>query len=457
LMGFFDPVSGGFRQAGIVNAITTEQAAYALGAYWRFLEGMDSLYNMNNDAGPPWTGVIAANRAALNSEIARAQAQIQANFTGASWTVMQDALTAAIAVRDNTGATQAQVDTARSVLLAAVDALVPSGGGTGPGGGLPQQNRASISVIDPNAGSGQTSVFFANQSFDLNPNETVYSLLQRTGLTIVATGPASNRYVRSINGWGEFSDGPESGWMFRVNGVFPDQSPAQHVLQNGDRVEWLFTRDMGADLGGGPEGPGQRPPAGPGEDEDDEWENPFDDVVYGRWYHNYVRFVSENELMVGTAPGQFSPQTSLSRAMVVTILWRLADEPTASGGNAFHDVGSERWYTEAIVWASANRIVQGFGDGRFGPADDVTREQMAVILRNFAAYQELDVTGGTFTAEFYDIALISPWALAALEWANANGIINGHPTNTIAPGGSATRAESAAMLYRFIENVLGGM
>lgn len=185
------------------------------------------------------------------------------------------------------------------------------------------------------------------------------------------------------------------------------------------------------------------------------WQNPFPDVAPSAWFFDAVQFVAQNGLMQGT-PVNFSPNTNLSRAMIVTILWRYAGEPVAEG-ETFTDVQAGRWYTEAISWASANEIMRGYGGGRFGPNDNVTREQFAVILQNFAVYRGYDVEEGSFVAEFTDVDAVSNWAVEAMEWANANGLINGRTPTTLVPRGSATRAESAAILYRFIETIAGGM
>jgi len=401
----------------------------------------------------------------LHTAITQAESLTQADYTPISWAVLQIALTEARTVHGKASATQVAVNGARDTLNTAIAMLVAADTGTLP------QGRATMSVIDPNYHRpGGARVFLPSRSFDLNPGETVYDLLRRTDLTIISRGhPTMGMYVANINGWGEFSDGPLSGWMFRVNGVFPDHSSSVHVLRDGDRVEWLFTRDLGDDISGSfipptnPGGGGGNVDNNDDEDmeEDDEVEetgqNPFADVVPGSWYFNYVQFVYENNLMQGMAPRQFSPHTNLSRAMTVTILWRLAGEPIVENSGAFHDVQSERWYSDAVAWASEYEIVQGFGDSRFGPHDDVTREQMAVIFRNFARHMGQDIADSSFATNFSDVDDISAWAFEALEWANANGLINGRSLTRLVPRGTSTRAESSAMLQRFIEHIIGGV
>jgi hypothetical protein len=211
LLTYYDAATGGFRLSASVNAMATEQAAYALVAYDRFLGGDNSLYDMSDAEGG--MVILPVNKTALNGEIARAEGLTAANYISASWDAMQTALTAAKAVSANPAATQAQVDNAKTSLTAAISALVTVGGGT-------DTNTATISVTDPGATGSLRRIYFAAQSFTLNTGETALSLLRRTGLNVVTTGSGSNEYVVSIDGFGEFSDGALSGWMYRVNGYW---------------------------------------------------------------------------------------------------------------------------------------------------------------------------------------------------------------------------------------------
>ena len=139
--------------------------------------------------------------------------------------------------------------------------------------------------------------------------------------------------------------------------------------------------------------------------------------------------------------------------MLATILYRLAGEPDSKAENVYSDVADAAWYTEAVLWASEAGVVTGYGDGTFGPEDNITREQMAAMLYRYAAYQKYDVTATSDLQGFSDAGSISAWALEALEWAHAEQLINGRSTTTIVPGGSATRAEAATILMRFCEHV----
>jgi len=182
-----------------------------------------------------------------------------------------------------------------------------------------------------------------------------------------------------------------------------------------------------------------------------EWISPFIDVSHNAWYFRSVRFAYANGLMIGTGPEQFSPNTNLSRAMMVTLLWRMAGMPAVASTNSFCDVADGRWYSDAIAWAKESNIVNGHDDGTFAPQENMTREQLALIFKNFSSFNGTHVFADTFASEFADADSISPWALNAMMWANTNGLINGRTMSTLVPGGTATRAEVAEIIQRFIE------
>lgn len=180
------------------------------------------------------------------------------------------------------------------------------------------------------------------------------------------------------------------------------------------------------------------------------WENPFADVSESDWFYDAVRFVYENGLIVGTGGTAFSPQANTSRGMIVTILYRLEGTPGA-GANAFSNVAAGKYYTDAVAWAAENEIVSGYGDGKFGPEDAITREQMAVILMNYAKFKGYDVSMSTDLSKYTDEGSISGWAKDAISWANAAGLIRGDSAK-LTPAGYAERCQVAAILQRFIEN-----
>ena len=169
--------------------------------------------------------------------------------------------------------------------------------------------------------------------------------------------------------------------------------------------------------------------------------HPFADVRKTDWYHEAVDYVWQHSLMNGMGDNRFEPGRTMTRAMVVTVLYRLQGSPETSAENIFTDVDPGQWYTDAVVWASENGIVLGY--------DDMTREQIATILHRFSRYCGIDVSGRTSLSAFEDAPSVSSWAQEAMEWAVAVGLINGRTTTTLVPGGNATRAEVATLLMRF--------
>jgi hypothetical protein len=513
-----------------------------------------------------------------------------------------------------------------------------------------QKQYAWISVTDPNPPAGRPGVYYAKQRLEIEPGETAYTILQKTGLTLRTNlNTQYGVYVEAIEGYGEFDGGPNSGWVCKVNGVGITKSSALIPLNDGDTVEWLYTRDLGKDVGiswegsnnpsgepatinpkvtvtggvaavtvsasditaaiaklkenGGaaiiitPENTGSDPtevtvsipldsltavatqtdaaltiqtPVGTvtfpnaaldsiaskasgstvtislgtvdkttlttdqqkavgtstvfdiavlsgnthitsfsgsslsislpytlkeGESASgvtiwylsddgklermtctydmktglatfttthlsnyvvgyDAWENPFTDVKSGDWFYDAVRYTTQNELFNGTSATTFAPNNDMTRAMLVTVLYRLEGKPAVTGANAFSDVKSGEWYTDAVIWATENGIVNGYGNNLFGTNDPITREQMATMLLRYAEYKKYDTAKANDLASFTDANSIASYALAAMKWANAEGLITGRTATTLAPTGTATRAEVATILMRFAENVV---
>lgn len=185
-----------------------------------------------------------------------------------------------------------------------------------------------------------------------------------------------------------------------------------------------------------------------------ETSDPFDafvDLNKDAWYRDGVRFAIESGLMVGIAEDQFAPAATASRAMIVTTLWRLAGEPETASDAAFADVDYKAWYGEAIRWAADIGIVEGYGSNLFGTTDDITREQLAVFLYRYERYMSEDSgETQTFDLDFADTESVSPWAQEALSWMVENGIMEGKDGNRLDPRGTATRAEIATVLFRYV-------
>ena len=181
---------------------------------------------------------------------------------------------------------------------------------------------------------------------------------------------------------------------------------------------------------------------------------PFGDVKSADWFYNDVKYVYEKGMMAGTAADVFAPNATTTRAMIVTILYRLEGSPAVTGTNAFADVPAGQWYTDAVNWAAANQIVKGTSATTFAPNASITREQMAAILYRYAQYKGYDVTKKADLSGYSDNGQVSTYAKDALAWANAAKLINGVTNTTLAPQGNATRAQVSAILHRFCDGVV---
>lgn len=172
----------------------------------------------------------------------------------------------------------------------------------------------------------------------------------------------------------------------------------------------------------------------------------FADVDAGAWYAGAVAYVRDNDLMGGTAPTAFSPEGTMTRAMLAAVLYRMEDTPAVSGTDAFTDTAEGDWYSDAVLWVSREGLIGGYGNGLFGTNDPVTREQIATILWRYAGSPAAERG-----SDFSDESDISTYAAGAVDWARANGVINGKGNNRFDPQGNATRAEVATVLMNYLQ------
>ena len=180
---------------------------------------------------------------------------------------------------------------------------------------------------------------------------------------------------------------------------------------------------------------------------------PFSDIT-SHWAEDYITFVTARELFAGTGDNTFSPNTSMTRAMFATVLWRLDGQPQTEGLYAdFADIEQGAWYETAVGWAAKNGIVSGVGEGLFAPHTPLTREQMAVMLQQFITYKAYDLQAAEAAVSFADGAGISTWAKSAVTAIQRTGIITGKPNNLFDPQGLATRAEVTAVFYKLVERL----
>lgn len=269
--------------------------------------------------------------------------------------------------------------------------------------------------------------------YDQPEGATAMDVFQQVLTANGYTYEAKGSYVQAIthpNGprVAEFSKGPNSGWLFRVNGEFPDVTMSDYQLSDGDVIEVLFTANYMDEPG---------------------LFLPFTDVN-NHWAYSAIKRVYNRGLMLGVSDTRFAPNQALSRAMLVTVLYRLADEPDVTADNPFTDVPAGQWYTNAVIWAAANGIVSGFGDGTFRPNAPATRAQAAVMLCGYAKLTGRDTTQRADLSAYADAAEIPSWALAEMQWANAAQLIRGRGDTILAPNAGTTRAEMAKILSTFI-------
>ncbi|MBR5536363.1 MAG: S-layer homology domain-containing protein [Clostridia bacterium] len=378
--------------------------------------------------------------------------------------------------------------------------------------------------------------------YTLPAESTVYDLLMEAleEYDLNQKG-ASKNYVESIQApailggyWlGEFDNGPNSGWMYTINGDHPGTGLKDHELEDGDEVIWHYVDDYtleqrkpsskyyehwleadditpetyvkrNLDSIVTIEGKGEVKPElknshigkdvkftfTPAEswviqsvsvdgkdkgaietytykklamdarievifEQAAEVAEPlnFTDVQPGDWFYDDVCFAVSNGLFNGVDAQIFAPNASMTRAMLVTVLYRLEGQPAVAGSSTFADVAAGAWYTDAVIWATHNGIVNGVGNGRFGTNYNVTREQIAAILYRYAQTCGYDTAARANLSGYTDGASIGNYAKDAMAWVNAVGLINGRAAATLAPTGTATRAEVAAMLHRFAETV----
>ena len=181
---------------------------------------------------------------------------------------------------------------------------------------------------------------------------------------------------------------------------------------------------------------------------------PFTDVSKSSWYYNAVNYTYSNGIISGYSKTEFAPNDMLTRGMIVTILYRMEGSPNNSGNSGFADVENNAWYSKAIKWAVSNDIVHGYGGtNNFGPRDNIIRQDLAGILRNYAYFKNKNIKISADLSKFSDSNNISGYAQTSMKWAVGKGVITGNKNGTLNPKGNATRAEAAAMIQKYCEKV----
>ena len=180
----------------------------------------------------------------------------------------------------------------------------------------------------------------------------------------------------------------------------------------------------------------------------------FTDVAEDAWYYDAVSYAVDNGFMAGVGEGTFAPDATLTRAQLSQMLYALEGAPEVTGSAGFTDVAGNAWYAKAVNWAAEQKLVSGYGDGTFGPDDALTREQLCAILRAYARGKSVDVSGLADLSGYPDAEQVSPWAAEAMGWAVKAGLIGGMADGSLAPTGTATRAQMAQIMQNLLEDVL---
>lgn len=181
---------------------------------------------------------------------------------------------------------------------------------------------------------------------------------------------------------------------------------------------------------------------------------PFFDVDADSWYYSAVKYNYENNMILGTNETTFAPEQKLTRAMIVTILHRMEGQPYVPGNSKFPDIqDTSAYYYVAVKWATKNNIISGYNNGNFGPNDNITREQLAVILNKYCIYKGKYKAKQDKLNQFSDASKISDFAKWGMQWATGAGVITGTKEGNLNPQGTATRAEVASMLYKYCLNI----
>ena len=312
-------------------------------------------------------------------------------------------------------------------------------------------------------------VWISQKSYTVDSGATVLDVFEKAlteaGLTWKNAG---GNYISEINGLAEFDNGTLSGWMYFLNGTHPGLGVAEQTLKNGDKIIFHYTDDYTQEKGSekwestsSSSSSGSSKKSTASDDETSTVVQPsetetsvsFKDVEKDSWYEDAVTYVVKNNLFRGVSETEFDPDSNMTRAMLVTVLYRLENTAEKVYNNIFRDVVSDEWYTDAVAWAAANGVVKGVNETEFAPNDNITREQMAAVIYRYAELKEYDITGSCDISQFADADTVSDWALDAIKWTNAAELVKGTSDTTLSPQDTATRAQVAAILMRFCENV----
>lgn len=333
-------------------------------------------------------------------------------------------------------------------------------------------SRVVTFTLETEGGAEFTGSITAGSGYRLNKDGNVYTFTKRT-----SSGGGSHRYdgyitiINPKNGevsvsddWADEDDKitltitPDKGYVvdkIEIVDAEGDKIDAKKVEDKDDKYTFRMANcDVTVTVTFKEEGKTTED-TDKEEDKDDETTETtklnFTDVKESDWFFKGVEYVVDKGIMSGVSENEFAPSGKLTRAMLVQMLYNMESRPACDAENAFIDVPVGQWYTDAVIWANAAKIVSGMGEGLFAPNMEITREQMVAMLYNYAKYKGYDVTASADLSTFADNASVSAWAKPAMQWAVAEGYISGMGDNQLAPQGTATRAEIASVIMRFME------
>ncbi len=329
------------------------------------------------------------------------------------------------------------------------------------GGSSGSDEKTGISVtLEVTANNDKWLSVTANAEENVTLEALLKAELEKAGIT----ADIKDGYLRALTKDGKTleASGTKSGWMYKVNGEIPEFGIADCKLKDGDSVVLFYTEDYTKEPGtkGWSGGSGTISSGNtksdvktePVPEATAEYKNPYGDVSDSEWYYDCVKYVTENKIMNGVSDSEFAPDDTVTRAMFVTILFRMENEPVVNFALMFADVLPAQWYTEAVRWAASEKIVSGTDENTFGTDDPITREQMAAIIYRYAKYKNIDTTEAENTniLSYEDYSDISEYAIPALQYASGAGIMTGKTDKTINPSDTSTRAEAAAVIMRIL-------
>ncbi|MDO4710931.1 MAG: S-layer homology domain-containing protein, partial [Peptostreptococcaceae bacterium] len=478
----YELTSGGFvwkKGEKNSNLMATEQAFRALIAYndgYVFdYRGTDKKALGNNDQAISVDALIAQIKKA--EEILKDPARYDQKQIEALRKLVQEAND----LIASPNVDRSSIDKKTKELSDALAALKPSGqgggnGGSGGGGSSSSDITVSFTLEGMKRNSDEKQTWVNKKSYTMPKDSTVESLFKKVldgnGIKYVDTG----NYIKSIRSpfdnemLSEFTNGQNSGWMYKVNEVRPNVGFSHYKLNNNDDVVWFYTNDYtkepghdAGNSGGGAPGASGTPaapgtPAVIGDDTTPKAQAPsdgakvlFEDVPKDKWYAKAVQAMVNKGLAKGRSNDRFEPEAKITRAEFIAILARI-DGKSIEGETAakFKDVKASDWYYTSIAWASKNRIAAGDGDN-FHPNRPITREEMATMLSSYMRYNTaIKLQNKAETKAFADQDKISGWAKGSVQAMQAAGIIGGRSNDLFEPKAHATRAETMEMLYRLL-------